>query len=434
MKTVLEFIGRRKQLTNEFYPYPGSRRTVLFASHAGWTELAAYGVWKCGFNVLVAEPWSAFFAEEHRFVKLVNVFRRWVETLRKFNVQLVIGGNQTAMLPHPKTRELLHRAAGVPAVHFWTEDPRAMPAMTRLGYTAGDYLACLRDPRTLNVFWNLDVLEEVQRFLAVGNGQHVPVGTTPELWQAASGPVADRPVPLCFVGDNRLTAGWLDDQAPDTVAWAERVAALKLADPDRPTVACIEQVGGPGESRGSTARRPYELAPALVDEFQRWAVLNAVLLRDGRDPVIRAAADRLGERFAVVGRGWERLGVQPRSSDAPAEGPAELYAKSRATMNPFDAWAHRGEPFRPAEIVSSGGLLFTQQGRELPQLFEPGKECVAFRNVDEMLAACDRIQASPGDFDSIVDNGRRRILADHTWERRMARVLQLAKERFDLPW
>lgn len=434
MKTVLKFIARRKQLTNEFYPYPGSRRTVLVASHAGWTELAAHAVWKSGFNVLVAEPWSAFFEDEERFVKLDNVFRRWVETLRKFNVQLVIGGNQTAMLPHPKTKEPLHRAAGVPAVHYWAEDPRTMPAMTRRGYTAGDYLACLRDPRTLNVFWNLDVQGAVQRFLAVANVAHVPVGTTPELWQTAPGPAQERPIPLCFVGDNALPVHWLDGQRSDTVAWAERVAALKLADPDRPLIACVDQVGGPGESRGSTARRPYELAPTLAEEFQRWEVLNAVLLRDGRDPIIAAAAERYGDRFAAIGRGWERLGVHPRAEQTPAEGPAELYAKSRASLNPSDGWAARGSPFRAGEIVASGGLLFTQYDRELPQLFDPGRECVAFRNRDEMLAACERIEASPAEFDALVENGRRRLLAEHTWEHRMARVLQLAKERFDLPW
>ena len=133
MKTVAEFIAKRKAFTNEFFPAPGSRQTVLVTSDGPLTELLAYSAWKLGCSVLVAEPWSAFFEDERRFVTLDNVFRRWTDTLRKFNIQLVIGGNATAMVPHPKSRELLHRAAGVPAVNYWHADPRTMPAITRVG-------------------------------------------------------------------------------------------------------------------------------------------------------------------------------------------------------------------------------------------------------------------------------------------------------------
>jgi hypothetical protein len=423
MKTVAEFIAKRKSFTNEFFPAPGSRRTVLVSSDGPLTELMAYAAWKLGFNVLVAEPWSAFFADERRFVTLDNVFRRWVETLRKFNVQLAIGGNATAMLPHPKTRELLHRAAGIPAVHYWYDEPRVMHPMTGLGYTAGDYLAGLRDPRTLNVFWDGDVAEEVRRFLAVPNVAHVPLGVTPELWDGPIVPLKDRPVTLGFATDRRETAaaaGTPPAHAADTVLWAERVARLKLSEPDRSTVACIEQVGGPGESRGSTARRPYELAPTLREEFQRWDALNGALARDGRDPVLAVATARLGERFVV----------RNDAVDFP-----RLHATSRASLNLVGGGAtHGGLPGRAFAIPAAGGLLLCQYARELPGLFEPGRECVAFRTPDEMLAAVERIEASPAEFDAVAEAGRRRALAEHTWDHRMSAVLQLAKDRFDLPW
>ena len=115
-------------------------------------------------------------------------------------------------------------------------------------------------------------------------------------------------------------------------------------------------------------------------------------------------------------------------------GSREYYANSQASLNLFGGCVHGGMPLRPYEIACSGGLLFTQYSREMPQLFEPGKECVAFRNADEMLAAWEKIAAAPGEFDSVVENGRRRAMTDHTWEKRMARILDLAKERFDLPW
>ena len=434
MKTVAEFIAKRKGFTNEFFPAPGSRRTVLVTSDGPLTERLAYATWKLGFNVLVAEPWSGFFEDERRFVTLDNVFRRWVETVRKFNVQLVIGGNATAIVPHPKTRELLHRAAGVPAVHYWHDEPRAMPAMTRRGYTAGDYLAGLRDPRTLNVFWDGDIAEEVARFLAVPNVAHVPLGATPELWPGPRARLADRPTPLSLVGDLRGKANWREGKHPETVSWAERVTKLKFAEPDRPMVACIEQVGGPGESRGSTVRRPYELAPTLREEFERWEVLGGVLARETRAPAVLAAVERLGPRFVMLGTGWDRSDPLPRAGGGFGPDPKVVTPQTRASLNVMDGAVHGGMPAGTCESACAGVLLLTQYNRELPHLFEPGRECVAFRTADEMLAAIERIESTPAEFDAVVDNARRRVLAEHTWEHRMARVLQLAKERFDLPW
>ena len=91
-------------------------------------------------------------------------------------------------------------------------------------------------------------------------------------------------------------------------------------------------------------------------------------------------------------------------------------------------------PLRPYEIACSHGLLFTQYNRELPSLFEPGRECVAFRNVEEMIEGLDRILTHPADFDAVAAAGHRRATSQHTWEDRMSKVLQAAKERFDLPW
>jgi spore maturation protein CgeB len=436
VRSVFEFFARRQGQPNSFFPAAGggSNRTVMISSYIWWTELIAFALTRLGYNVLVAEPWYLFFTDDQRFVNFDNLFHQWVQTLKKFNVQLVIGGNTTVMVPNPRTKELLHRAAGIPAVNYGWDEPRSMAPMTRRGLSASDYLACLRDERTLNVFWDADVMEEVRRFLAIDNVAHVPLGTTPEFWQTPYGPLKDRGMRLCFLGNNHVDANWLEGHTPETIEWAERVAKLKLSDLDRSTADVIEQVGGPGESRGSTARRPYELAPTLKEEFLRWNILGGMLLRDCRNTIVKAAAERLGDDLVLVGKGWERLGLRAQKDHSGVPNSREYYANSQASLNLFGGCVHGGMPLRPYEIACSGGLLFTQYSRELPDLFEPGKECVAFRNADEMLAAWDRIERSPAEFDPVVENGRRRAIAEHTWEKRMQRILDLAKERFDLPW
>ena len=152
MSSIFDFLSRRKQFTNEYFACPGSGKTVLVSSHAWWTDLIAHALLALGYNVLVAEPWQLFWLDERRFLNFDNVFHQWVQTLRKFKVQLALGCNGTVMVPHPRTKELLHRAAGVPAVNWWWDEPRSMPPMTRRGLSAYDYMRVVRDSRTLNVF------------------------------------------------------------------------------------------------------------------------------------------------------------------------------------------------------------------------------------------------------------------------------------------
>ena len=453
MNGLADFLSRRKAFSSEYFASPGSTKTVLISSYIWWTELMAYALLKLGYNVLVAEPWYLMWLDDQRWKNFDSIYKQWIDVIRKLNVQLVIGGNATIAVPHPATKELLHRAAGVPAVSFWWDEPRNMPPMTKRGLTADDHLAALKDDRTLNVFWDIDIAEEMAQFYGITNGIHVPVGATPEFWQTANRPLAQRPTKLCFLGNNHDEGGWAESCDPHVLQWARAVARLKLANLDRPMVQCIEEVGSPSGTGGSpvsstqndTGGPPvpletpvnspaYQVAPNLADEFSRWNILGAVLLTECRNRIVKAAADRLGGDFVLIGKGWDRLGLTARKEHSGVPGAKEFYVSSQASLNLFGGCVHGGMPLRPYEIAASNGLLFTQYNRELPALFEPGRECVAFRDAGEMVAALERILAAPQEYDAVVDAGRRRVIAEHTWEKRLAKVLAIAGERFGLPW
>jgi hypothetical protein len=227
MLTVAEFFKARKRYTNEFFEAdPPSDKTVLVSSYIWWTDLIAHAVLKLGCNVLVAEPWYVFFLRDDRFANFEVAYDAWVQQIKRFKVQLVIGGNTTCMVPHIKTKQLLHNAAGVPLVNYWWDEPRVMALMTRRGFTAADYLNALRDDRTLNVFWDIDVEQEMNRFFNLTNTAHVPVGTTPDFWAPTRNlPLKDRPVDLCFIGNNHDEGGWLESADPVVIRWADRAAA-----------------------------------------------------------------------------------------------------------------------------------------------------------------------------------------------------------------
>ncbi len=432
MSELQDFLARRKPFTSEYFACPGSKKTVLISSYIWWTELMAYALLRLGYNVLVAEPWYAMWIDDVRWANFDSIYRQWVDVIRRLNVQLVIGGNSTISVPHPQTRELLHRAAGVPAISYWWDEPRNLPPMTRRGMTADDHLAALKDERTLNVFWDIDIAEEMAAFHGVTNGIHVPLGATPEFWQSDVRPLAERPIKCCFLGNNHDEGDWAETCDPNLLAWANRVAASKLANLDRPMVACVQEAGNPDAA--SIGPSAYQVAENLKDEFYRWNILGGVLLRQCRNRIVTAAANHLGDDFILIGKGWERLGLTAQKQHSGVPQAKEYYANSRLSLNLFGGCVHGGMPLRPYEIAASNGLLFTQYNRELPGLFEPGKECVAFRDAAEMLEGMDRVLRNPRDYESTVDAGKRRAVTEHTWERRFAVILEEAKNRFDLPW
>src|SRR5258708_28550761 len=108
MPALFDFLNARKKFTSEYFACPGSNKTVLISSYIWWTELMAYALLRLGYNVLVAEPWYAMWIDDQRWANFDSIYKQWIDAIRKMNVQLVIGGNATISVPHPKTKELLH--------------------------------------------------------------------------------------------------------------------------------------------------------------------------------------------------------------------------------------------------------------------------------------------------------------------------------------
>ena len=69
----------------------------------------------------------------------------------------------------------------------------------------------------------------------------------------------------------------------------------------------------------------------------------------------------------------------------------------------------------------------THDQRELPDLFEPGKECLVFASAEEMVEQMERVRKSPAEFNAVAQAGRRRVLAEHTWGHRIRKLMDLLK-------
>ncbi|MCC7518165.1 MAG: glycosyltransferase [Verrucomicrobiae bacterium] len=73
---------------------------------------------------------------------------------------------------------------------------------------------------------------------------------------------------------------------------------------------------------------------------------------------------------------------------------------------------------RDLEAPMAGAAYLTERTEDLPHLFEEGKEVLAYRTADELVAQAERMLEDPALRRRLRREGRRRALAEHTWERR----------------
>jgi len=272
------------------------------------------------------------------------------------------------------------------------------------------------------------VLEEMAAFFGMTNSAHVPLATLPDFWPSGFVPLEKRPLAACFLGNCHYSADWVETDPDPMTAWARDVTARKIASPDTSMKDCIEAFGMPpakGSSHLSWRQDPWS------EFFVPWEVLNSAYMHRTRNLLLQAAANHLKGRLALIGKGWDKIGLRPNSENA-GDKSGLIYAQSQACLNLFGGCVHGGMPLRPFDIGASGGLIVTHYQRELPALFEPGEECLVFRSADEMLFTLDRVLSSPAEFNAIALAGRRRVLAEHTWGHRVKTIMAAVARHFAL--
>ena len=128
-----------------------------------------------------------------------------------------------------------------------------------------------------------------------------------------------------------------------------------------------------------------------------------------------------GIRVEAFGYGWPN---GPLST----EEMVRLYAKSQINLG-FGGVEGHEETYclkgRDFEIPISGGLYLTEYHPELERVYDLGKEIVAYRGFDDLLANIRHLLADPQGAEAIRQAGFRRARRDHTWEMRFDRLFSL---------
>ena len=136
-------------------------------------------------------------------------------------------------------------------------------------------------------------------------------------------------------------------------------------------------------------------------------------LRTSGEPV-EAYGPHSGDRL----RPW-------RSRSYSARALSRLYATHLASLNLLqNGNTTHGLNLRAFETPCSGGIGLYPDVADLPACFEPGREILTYRTLDEIPDLMARLRREPQRADAIVAAGRRRVLAEHTYAHRAARMLR----------
>ena len=153
--------------------------------------------------------------------------------------------------------------------------------------------------------------------------------------------------------------------------------------------------------------------------------LNALRHRRGNRVLTRAA-----RRLPVEFWGYDLRGQPPwspvrRRYRGEAWG-LEMYAllqSARIVLNRHIAESDRfANNMRLYESTGVGSLLLTDAKGNLAELFEPGREIVAYDDADDLVEKARHLLADDDERGAIAAAGQARTLRDHTYAVRMAEL------------
>jgi len=111
----------------------------------------------------------------------------------------------------------------------------------------------------------------------------------------------------------------------------------------------------------------------------------------------------------------------------------EMYGvlrRSRITLNRhIDVAEGHANNMRLYEATGAGALLVTDHASDLHEIFEAGREVIAYRSDEECAALVRRLLADVDACETVARLGQARTLRDHTYRARVAELAELCLRR-----
>jgi ADP-heptose:LPS heptosyltransferase/spore maturation protein CgeB len=273
--------------------------------------------------------------------------------------------------------------------------------------------------------------------------RYLPLATDPDLFahpqisaEAYRSYFSNGNQPLVFVGDSMAM----------TVAKALRklppqIAAALTEDSDSPWRALYREFCARISDPSRTAPfHPWEVWEdagamnlALPEDVKRnlESVWTLQVTQRRRIEWIKELIAKKGDRkLAVFGdEHWRRfLNGSALSADIfpPVDYYRELpfiYNRAGAVINLTGFQMPSGLNQRCYDVPAAGGFLLTDQRDALKEQFDPGRNIVAFQDVEDLLEKWSYYSSHPDDYGEVVRQGRRRVVERHTYRHRVREML-----------
>lgn len=102
-----------------------------------------------------------------------------------------------------------------------------------------------------------------------------------------------------------------------------------------------------------------------------------------------------------------------------------FYRSSTICFNATSRQMKQGINQRVFDVPACGRVVLTDWTRQLQDLMEPGKEVLAYRTPEEVPALVERALGDKDFCDKIAEAGHRRVLSEHTYVRRVRRIVEV---------
>jgi spore maturation protein CgeB len=170
---------------------------------------------------------------------------------------------------------------------------------------------------------------------------------------------------------------------------------------------------------------------------------HAVSFIGGLDPTVHRAGtallERLSARVPISIWGYGAAGL-PRESPILAHYRGEAWgldmydvlSRSRISVNRhIDVAEGYANNMRLFETTGVGALLLTEAAPNLADLFEPGREVVAYEGEDDLVEKIEHYLTHDDERLEIAAAGQKRTLSEHTYRRRIAELATMLEKRLE---
>jgi spore maturation protein CgeB len=371
-------------------------RVVLLDSGYHTVRECRKGLEKLGHNVFTISPGADF-------------IKRLLTLLVESRPDFLLAINHLGFDEEGKLTELLTELK-IPFASWYVDSP------TYILYDGG--VNC--SPYCALFCWERSYLKPVEE-MGFRSPVFLPLATDPEVFSPRGDRVNGRyATPLAFVGDSMETA---------QRKWEKKISRQVIRE-----IASIPAEDMQIDRKGDI----LDNFPTLADHGDcirsRLDIEAALIWKATQGYRVRLARSLMPLGLVIYGdSGWKRLIGKKERVRPPVDYFRELpgvYRGSAVNINCTSFQMKTAVNQRVFDVPACGGFLLGDWQEDMELFFDVGKEAVCFRSVEEAASLAAHYLGNEGERKRIADAARRRVLAEHTYEIRMASLVAAMGERF----